>query len=739
MENNRNRGYGFGTTPVFLASLSTILGAILFLRFGYAVSNAGLIGTILLVIIAHLITIPTALAISEIATNMRVEGGGEYYIISRSFGKIIGGSIGISLYFARAISVAFYMVAFAEAFRPVNQYLMAKYGIWIDLRIISLLFFGLITWIQLWKGANMGVNILWGVFLILIVSIILFLFGKPLPGTTTVPLTFKISGADPMFKVFAIIFPAFTGMAAGVGLSGDLKKPERSIPVGILTATVTGMFIYIIVAIKLHSSAPMSALASDPLIMSKIALWGPIIPIGLAAATISSAISSAIVAPRILQALGNDNILPGSKINKFFAKGEGKVNEPVNATAFSVLLVILFILPGSLDFIAQLITMFFIITYGILCWISFLEHMAANPSFRPVFHTKWYISLIGAIMSVIVIFQIQPIYAILAVLIMFIIYRLILHSHKDENELSTLSQGLIFQITRWLKIISQRNRKNLKPYGWRPSVIAISKDTFERISIVDLLRWISYRHGFGTLVHYIPGMLNKDTAVKAQESKEELVKLVEKGGAGIYVDTIVSPSKKSAVAQIVQLSGVSGLDNNTLLLEFPGEEPAKVDDVIDAAKFALSVRYNILVLRSSPRHFGYKSVMDVWITDKKYRNSNLMILLAYIIKGHPDWGKGQIRIFAAFPEKEIDENVTNLKKIIQSGRLPVSFKNIIPISYNPEKQSIERVVEENSESSDLVILGFSSGDLNKTKDEFLKFGKLNDVLFVSANENILII
>lgn len=739
MGKSKNRGYGFGTTPVFLASLSTILGAILFLRFGYAVSNAGLIGTILLVFIAHLITIPTALAISEIATNMHVEGGGEYYIISRSFGKIIGGSIGISLYFARAISVAFYMVAFAEAFRPINQYLMAKYGIWIDLRIISLFFFGLITWLQLWKGANMGVNILWGVFLILIVSIILFLFGKTLPGTVSVPLTYKIKGADPMFKVFAIIFPAFTGMAAGVGLSGDLKKPERSIPIGILSATITGMIIYILVAIKLHSSAPMSLLASDPLVMSKIALWGPIIPLGLAAATISSAISSAIVAPRILQALGNDNVLPGKKVNKFFAKGEGKVNEPVNATAFSVLLVILFIIPGSLDFIAQLITMFFIITYGILCWISFLEHMAANPSFRPVFHTKWYISLLGAIMSLIVIFQIQPIYATLALLIMFIIYRLILYSHKDENELSTLSQGLIFQITRWLKIISQRNRRKLKPYGWRPSVIAVSKDTFERISIVDLLRWISYRHGFGTLVHFIQGMLNKETAEKAREIKGELVKLIEKGGAGIYVDTIVSPSKKSAVAQIVQFSGVSGLDNNTLLLEFPKEEPSKIDDVIDAAKFALSVKFNILILRSSSRHFGYKSVMDVWITDKKYRNSNLMILLAYIIKGHPDWSKGQIRVFVAFPESEIKANVTNLKKIIESGRLPVSFKNIIPISFDPENQTIEKVIEEYSESSDLVIIGFDSSDLDKVKDEFVKYDKLNDILFVSANENILIL
>ena len=739
MEKKMKKGYGFGTTPVFLASLSTILGAILFLRFGYSVSNAGLMGTILLIFIAHLITIPAALAISEIATNMHVEGGGEYYIISRSFGKIIGGSIGISLYLARAISVAFYMVAFAEAFRPVDNYLMAKYGIWIDLRIISLLFFGIITWVQLKKGANMGVNILWGVFLILIVSVIMFLFGKTLPGTVAVPFGFKIKGADPMFMVFAIIFPAFTGMASGVGLSGDLKKPERSIPIGILSATITGMIIYILVAIKLHSSAPMNLLASDPLVMSKIAIWGPIIPIGLAAATISSAISSSIVAPRILQALGNDGVLPGKKINRFFSKGEGEVNEPVNATAFSVILVVLFIIPGSLDFIARLITMFFIITYGILCWISFLEHIAANPSFRPVFHTKWYISLIGALMSLIVIFQIQPIYATLALLIMFLIYRLILYSHRDENELSSLSQGLIFQITRWLKVVSQRNKRKLKPYAWRPSVIAVTKDTFERISIVDLLRWISYRHGFGTLVHFIQGKLNETTATKAGEIKEELVQLVEKSEAGIYVDTIVSPSKKSAVAQIVQLSGVSGLDNNTLLIEFSKEDTSKVDDVIDAAKFALSVRFNILVLRSSSRHFGYRSLMDVWITDKKYRNSNLMILLAYIIKEHPEWSRGDIRVFAAFPRSEIEENVKNLKRIIQSGRLPIPFKNIIPISFDPEKQSLERVIEGHSGSSDLVIMGFNSNDLDKAGEQFLKFDRLNDTLFVSANENILII
>jgi len=121
--NKFSKGYGFGTSPVFLAAISTILGAILFLRFGYAVGNAGALGTIFIILIGHAITIPTALAIAEIATNLKVEGGGEYYIISRSFGVMIGGTIGISLYLSQAISVAFYLIAFSQAFTPLFDWI----------------------------------------------------------------------------------------------------------------------------------------------------------------------------------------------------------------------------------------------------------------------------------------------------------------------------------------------------------------------------------------------------------------------------------------------------------------------------------------------------------------------------------------------------------------------------------------------------------------------------------------
>ena len=141
-------GLGFGTWPVFLASISTILGAILFLRFGYAVGHAGLWGALMIIAIGHMVTIPTVLAVSEIATNRRVAGGGAYFIISRSFGTTIGGSIGIALYLSQAISVAFYLVAFAEAFQPVLQWIADRYGVtptlhWVSVPALAALLVGL--------------------------------------------------------------------------------------------------------------------------------------------------------------------------------------------------------------------------------------------------------------------------------------------------------------------------------------------------------------------------------------------------------------------------------------------------------------------------------------------------------------------------------------------------------------------------------------------------------------------
>jgi len=214
-----------GSGPVFFTAISTILGAILFLRFGWAVGHEGLLGAFGIILLAHSVTIPTAMAISEIATNQKVEGGGEYYIISRSFGLNIGGSIGIALFMSQAISTAFYVIAFAEAFDPVFSWLNSTYDLNLhDKRIISIPAMVLLSILILTKGANIGLSTLYVVVAILFISLVMFFLGDTgYMAQNGFNLTNTVSNPNSFFIVFAIVFPAFTGMTAGVGLSGELK------------------------------------------------------------------------------------------------------------------------------------------------------------------------------------------------------------------------------------------------------------------------------------------------------------------------------------------------------------------------------------------------------------------------------------------------------------------------------------------------------------------------------------
>ncbi|TDI83092.1 MAG: amino acid permease [Caldithrix sp.] len=735
----KSRGHGFGTAPVFLAGISTILGAILFLRFGYAVAHTGVFGAFLIILIGHAITIPTALAIAEISTNLKVEGGGEYFIISRSFGSMVGGTIGISLYFSQAISIAFYMLAFAEAFTPAFGWFQGLTGIEPQTWMISIPATVLLLVLMITKGADLGVAVLWVVVMTLGLSLFMFFIGSSSSASPGLDIFAKVENPDKFFVVFAIIFPAFTGMTAGVGLSGDLKNPRKSIPLGTLSATLAGMVVYIFVVIKMAYSLSPEELAADQFAMSKIAVWGPIIPIGLAAASISSAIGSILIAPRTLQALGGDHIFPFATVSKFLAKGRGEANEPMNATIVTALIVFVFVAMGSVNFVALIISMFFMITYGFLCLVSFLEHFAGNPSYRPTFRSKWYLSLIGALACFIMMFQMAPVYAFLALISIAVIYWSLKRGREEEDDLSAMIKGVLFQLTRRLQILIQRKQASVTLSNWRPSFIAVSSSSFTRLAPFDLLRWISHYYGFGTFIHYIKGPLNESTQ---KESKEKLNQLIKQGAAshaGIYVDTIISPSFKTAVAQIVQLPGISGLENNSMLFEFHEDDESEISRIIEGCQFASIVDFNQCVLRSSERHFGYKKRIDIWLTPGDYRNANLMILLAYIIIGHPEWKGCEIEIFAAFEKAEMSRQVGRLNQLIEQGRIPISQNKVQRMPWNKRAKSYQSLVCENSENADLVIMGFSLNKVTQEKGEFFKrFKNIKEILFVRAGQKIVI-
>lgn len=731
-------GHGFGTLPVFLAALSTILGAVMFLRFGYAVGQLGLAGTLGVIVLGHLVTVPTALAISEIATNRKVEGGGEYFLISRSFGTRIGAAIGISLYVSQAISVAFYCIAFAEAFVPLAPGFESLTGLVFDRRFVSLPVCAALVLLILTKGAALGVKALYVVVAVLTASLVLFFLGSPLPDAPlALDLHARVGDSDGFFVVFAICFPAFTGMTAGVGLSGDLARPARSIPLGTLLGTFVGLLVYVGLVYKLSISAPPELLANNPLVMADIALWPAAIPLGLACATLSSALGSMLVAPRTLQALGKDGVFLLAFTNRWLARGRGENNEPRLATLVTALVALTFVSLGDVDFVARLISMFFMVTYGALCTVSFLEHFAASPGYRPSFRSRWYLSLLGAVLCVLLMLQMDPVFALLSMAAMGLFYWLTRFTPAGEtNEgLAALFRGVMTQLIR--RLLVQLQRTPASTGSWRPSLIMLDSQTFEGdVWPRQLLGWLSARQGFGTYLHYIQGLLGPETARERRRIRRRLVELQGQELRDVYVEVMVSPSTRSALAQALQMPGISGVANNIVLFELAADDPPeRVSEVHESARFAAEVGRSVLILRHSEVGFRQRRNVHLWLTWDDDRHAPLMVMLAYVLLGHDDWRHATVHVLAALPRDRVTVEQRRFVERIEGGRLPISRKNIafIPVD---SAETFREVIRTRSADADLVLRGLSHEALAAGPDCLARDPSLPMVLFVLAAEEI---
>ncbi len=732
---NNKRSSGFGTAPVFFTAISTILGAILFLRFGFAVGTLGSLGVLIILIVGHFVTIPTAFAISEIATNQRVEGGGEYFIISRSFGLNIGGTIGIALFMSQAISVAFYVIAFTEAFEPVFNWARDVHNLNLPRQVISLPAMGLLAILILKKGANLGVKALYVVVAILFFSLFLFFIGKtPYAETAQAGISSTpMRNMDDFFIVFAIIFPAFTGMTAGVGLSGDLKNPGKSIPLGTVAATITGIIVYLFIILKLVKTASPEDLINNQLIMADVATWGKIvIPLGLAASTISSALGSVMVAPRTLQALGVDRTFPFQRFNMVMAKGKGKTNEPFNASFITVLIAFVFVALGDVNAVARIISMFFMVTYGSLCLISFLNHFGSSPSYRPTFRSHWILSLIGFVFSVYLMFKMDSLYAILSIIFMIILYIYISNYHKDRQGLESIFRSALFQINRNLQVYLQKNQSIKKKEKWHPSAVCVTEASSDRDNAFRLLTWLSHKYGFGTYIKYIQGYYSRAAYDEAKKALDLLIERAESRKSHVYVDTIVSPSYTSAIAQIIQLPGISGLENNMILFEYDKKDPKNLGQIVENYSLVRSGKYDVCILGGSNRGVNYKEGIHIWVRRVDEENLNFMVLLSYIILGHPDWKSGKVKIFNVRSKRRDDETTDHLLELVKTGRLPISLSNVEFVDID-EGMNLKEIINEKSMKAGLTMLGFRSEQI---KHEGLKlfegFNDLGDILFVNA-------
>ena len=389
-QNTQNRLGTFG--GVFTPSILTILGVIMFMRAGYVIGEAGIIQALLILIIAKTITTLTSLSISAVSTNTPVSGGGAYFLISRALGPEFGGAIGIALFMAQAISVPFYVLGFTEAL--VRAFPEAGHH-FLNIALLTAIALFIISF----AGAKLAIKAQYVIMSVLVLSILAFMGGslQNFSGDLfSANLGSEYTSANISFwVVFALYFPAVTGIMAGVNMSGDLENPSKSIPSGTFAAVFTGLLIYGLQIIVIGGAQTREQLISSSFeTMGEQALFGLgfLVTAGVFAATLSSGLSSFLGAPRVLQAVARDNVIP---LLGMFRRGSKKGDEPHHALVLTFFIASMIILwagnnadGGAFNIIASVVTMFFLYTYGMINLAAFVESFAGNPSFRPRF--KYY-------------------------------------------------------------------------------------------------------------------------------------------------------------------------------------------------------------------------------------------------------------------------------------------------------------------------------------------------------------
>ncbi|MEX2607310.1 MAG: amino acid permease, partial [Kiritimatiellia bacterium] len=680
----------FGTFGgVFTPCTLTILGVIMFLRFGEVVGQAGIMHALFIVMAAKAITLLTAFSLSAIATNTRVRGGGAYFMISRTLGVAPGGAIGLVLYLAQSVSVAMYVIGFTEAFAATFP------GMDLSFRLIASIV-NLLVILCVCVGAGWTIRLQYGILAVLALSLISFGLGAAPQWSSIQFLENLRPGYTPNVDVrimFALFFPAVTGIMAGANMSGDLKDPAVSIPRGTLWAIgVTGV-VYIGLVLVLGGTAPRSDLLGDRMLMHGVAAVPVLVTAGIFAATLSSALGSLMGAPRILQALARDRVFP---LLHLFAKGAGKNQEPRHAILLTGLIAQIAILAGDLNAVAPVITMFFMITYGTLNWACFAEMHSRNPSFRPRFRLAHEsIPLAGAIGCLTVMLILNPLWALASLAMMALIY-LRLQNADLETRWGDVHSGVAFERAKQSLLYLQDER--FHPKNWRPAVLAFVGNPAHRLHLARMGLWLTDR---GLLALAQVRESTPDDMRPLMKGEEELRVFIRDNAIPAFPAVVSGTSFGEGALNLIQCHGIGAVRPNTVLLGW-SETPEHVEDYGTLLRNISKLQRSVLVVRSADSFLKDatppEGQIDVWWRGRQH--GQLMLLLAHLISQTPAWGHRTIRLLQCVPHPSgIPEATQTLTNLIHSARIPAEPAVVV-------SDRFQHALTRESAGAALVFLGF---------------------------------
>ncbi|MFH1359485.1 MAG: amino acid permease [Candidatus Omnitrophota bacterium] len=692
---------------VFTPSLLSILGVIMYLRLGWVIGSVGLGWALVIICLANLITLSTALSLSSIVTNIRIGTGGAYSVITKSLGLEIGGAIGIPLYLSQAISVAFYVVGFTECWHSVFPY-HNFFG-------VSLITWALILIIS-YTSAKLAFRIQYAIMALIGLSLVSIVLSPQ--SFTHNPVIWPSFQAGNFWMVFAIFFPAVTGFLAGATMSGELNDARRSIPRGTLSAVLVGFVIYIGLAIWLSRHVSANDLAANKSILIDLGRWKWAIIAGIMGATLSSAISMFVASPRTLLALGKHKTVPlSSSMARMNKKGE-----PTTAILFTALLSLITLLFGTLDNVAGLLTMFFLITYGMINLSVFIEQSIGLVSFRPSFRIPQLISFLGSAGCFVLMFFINAKFSLIAILTIVLIFWYLVKREMKTYSPDVRSGLLVFGAEQLAKMAAGLP---YHPKIWKPNVLVSIKESDDLPEIMKFLKSVVLPNGRILAFQIIEkakrekmfsmGVSSPKEREKAKIEREKIAARLTSitqplKDEGLFVANMVIESADFITGTKAVIQSLRGtfFPPNTLFLTLT--EDRKQDNMVehvvrDAEDEGLGI---IILLRHPAVGFGRQKVVNLWIR-RQSPNLDLSILIALQLEKNWDGYTRIIQIVDNEQEKleamsyldhlkelmrmsgdtQIKVMVGNFKEIL--GQVPPADMNIFGMPLEPDMAMIREI------------------------------------------------
>ncbi|OWF48421.1 solute carrier family 12 member 2-like isoform X2 [Mizuhopecten yessoensis] len=652
---------------VLIRCLLNIWGVMLFMRLSWVVGQSGVGFATLIILLSAVVTTLTSLSMSAICTNGEVKGGGAYFMISRSLGPEFGGAIGLVFSVANAVAVAMYVVGFSETVRDIlkvhNALMVDEVN---DIRIIGVLTITFLLFIAIigmeWEARAQ--LILLGLLLVAIAN---FMIGTFIPSTPeqiskgivgykgklfVENLGPKYTDGENFFSVFAVFFPAATGILAGANISGDLKNAQRNIPKGTFYSILISTIVYIGIAwvlgatiMREASGYAVTALQSaittnvsangsyqssltntsavqhqpsafslaqncslgmdgkcefgllhDYQTMETASGFGPLVTVGIFSATLSSALASLVSAPKVFQAVCKDKIFPKIHI---FAKGYGPSDNPRRAYLLAYFIGVAFICIGDLNAIAPIISNFFLMSYALINYSCFDASLARSPGWRPAF--KYYymwLSLIGALVCIAVMFIINWWTALITFAVIAFIFVYVHYTKPDVNWGSS-TQAHVYRsaLQSALKLLAVEDHiKN-----FRPQILVLTGLPSSRPALVDFVYTLTRKISLMMCGHILIGNQSDCLREINRYKSGTVYQWFKQRKVKSFYSVTSATSFRQGAQSIMQNVGVGKMRPNIVVMGFKSDwrttHYEEVDGYFNTIHDAFDLEFGVGILR----------------------------------------------------------------------------------------------------------------------------------------------